>query len=207
VNTYVESNFVLELALLQEQHASCEELVRLSEAGKARLVIPAFSLFEPYGTLVRRHRQRKQMKADLDNELGLLTRTATYSQRLGGFQSLTALLTDSADEETKRLEEVRSRLLRACEVISLEKPMLTDAAECQIAHGLSPPDALVYVSVLSHLAQSAAPQSCFLNRNSKDFDDPDIVDELKRHGCTLIPRFDHGLDYIRSHIDTEGGSA
>ena len=207
MNIYVESNFVLELALVQEQEASCEEIVRLVEARKARLVIPAYSLVEPYETLVRRHRQRKQMKADLDTELGQLTRTATYSQRLGGFQNLTALLIDSADEEAKRLEEVRARLLNTCEVISLEASRLTAAAQYQIDHDFSPQDALVYASVLSHLTQSAPPESCFLNRNSKDFDDPDIVDELKRHRCTLIPRFDDGLEYVRSYMEREGRPA
>lgn len=48
MNVYVESNFVLQLALLQEFHASCEAIVNLCEAGCARLVIPAFSLIEPY---------------------------------------------------------------------------------------------------------------------------------------------------------------
>jgi len=69
VNIYVESNFVLELVLLQEQYASCEDVLRLCEAGKEQLIIPAYSLVEPYETLIRRHRQRKQMKADLDIEL------------------------------------------------------------------------------------------------------------------------------------------
>ncbi len=54
---------MLELALLQEQQASCEEILRLSEAGNIYLVIPAYSIAEPYETLVRRHRQRKRMKA------------------------------------------------------------------------------------------------------------------------------------------------
>jgi hypothetical protein len=56
VNVYVESNFVLELALLQEQHASCEDILRLCEAGKAQLIIPAYSLAEPHETL-RAHRK------------------------------------------------------------------------------------------------------------------------------------------------------
>jgi predicted nucleic acid-binding protein len=113
VNIHVESNFVLELALLQEQHASCEEILRLCEAGSAHLVIPAYSIAEPYETLVRRHKQRKRMKAELDDELRQLARTTTYVHRLSGFQTLTALLIDSADEEAKRLEEVRTRFLKA----------------------------------------------------------------------------------------------
>jgi PIN domain len=124
VNIYVESNFVLELALLQEQHASCEDILRLSEAGNVQLIIPAYSLVEPYETLIRRHRQRKQMKAELDIELQQLARTATYVDRLDGFQNLTALLIDSADKEAKRLEETRSVLSRTAEIIPLDRAIL-----------------------------------------------------------------------------------
>ena len=90
MNVYVESNFVLELALLQEQHASCEEMVRLGEAGRIQLIIPVYSLAEPYETLTSRHRQRKRMKAELDTELRQLARTTTYTpaQRLSAVDYL-----------------------------------------------------------------------------------------------------------------------
>jgi predicted nucleic acid-binding protein len=198
VNIYVESNFVLELALLQEQHASCEDILRLCEAGNAQLIIPAYSLVEPYETLIRRHRQRKQMKTELDIELQQLACTATYAHRLEGFQNLTALLIDSADEEAKRFEERRSLLSRSAEIIPLDRAILEAATRYQVAHDLSPQDALVYAAVLSHLAQSGAPQSCFLNKNSKDFDDPDLVEELNTYNCRLLPRFDIGYQFILS---------
>lgn len=60
---YVESNFVLELALLQASHASCEAILRLCEEGSVQLVVPAFSLAEPYETLGRRQAQRKQLRS------------------------------------------------------------------------------------------------------------------------------------------------
>jgi predicted nucleic acid-binding protein len=207
VNVYVESNFVLELALLQEQHASCEEILRLSEAGSIHLVIPAYSIAEPYETLVRRHNQRKRMKADLDDELRQLARTTTYAQRLIGFHDLTVLLIDSADEEAKRLEEIRTRLLKAAEIIPLETLTLTDAIQHQRIHGLSPQDAIVYAAVLSHLQQHQTAQSCFLNRNSKDFDDPDLVEELNIHNCKLLARFDTGYQFILSHLSQDSESA
>ena len=47
-------------------------------------------------------------------------------------------------------------------------------------HGLSPQDALVYAAVLSHLQRVRPAQSCFLNRNYKDFGDPHIVEQLGR---------------------------
>lgn len=187
MNVYVESNFVLELALLQEQHTSCEDILRLCEAGHIQLVIPAYALAEPYETLVRRHKQRQRMKAELDGELRQLARTATYADRLSGFGHLTALLIESADEEAKHLETVRSRLLQVAEVLPLEASILIAATQYQGTHGFSPQDALVYATVLLHLQQHHASQSCFLNRNSRDFDDPDVVEELDRHNCKLLP--------------------
>ncbi|HSL83271.1 MAG TPA: PIN domain-containing protein [Thermoanaerobaculia bacterium] len=202
MNVYLETNFVLELALVQEQQASCEEILQLSEARSIDLVIPSYCLVEPYETLIRRHRQRKRMKADLDAEMGQLIRTATYSDRLRGFQDLTALLIDSADEEAKRLEELRRRLLVSSHVVPLDTDCLSAAAQYQERHDLSPQDSMVYASVMAHLARSGPTESCFLNRNSKDFDDPDLVDELRQHGCRLIPRFDDGLDHIRSQTES-----
>jgi hypothetical protein len=96
VNVYVESNFVLQLALLQEFHASCDAIVRRCEGGAARLVIPAFCLIEPYGTLGRRHAQRERIKRDLDSEFRQLARTSSLGERLAEFESLTSLLIDSA---------------------------------------------------------------------------------------------------------------
>jgi predicted nucleic acid-binding protein len=207
VSVYVESNFVLELALLQEQQASCEEILRLSEAGKVHLIIPAYSITEPYETLVRRHRQRKRMKTELDVELRQLARTTTYAQRLSGFQNLTTLLIDSADEEAKRLDEIRERLLKTGEVIPLEVLTLTDATQYQRAHGLSPQDALVHAAVLSHLKQHGTTQSCFLNRNSKDFDDPDLVEELNAYNCKLLAQFDTGYQFICSCLSQDTAPA
>ena len=77
MNVYVESNFVLELALIQEQYAGCEEILRLCEAGRIRLVIPAYSLAEPYETLTRHHKQRRRMKQELDAVFRQLSRTAS----------------------------------------------------------------------------------------------------------------------------------
>jgi hypothetical protein len=41
---YAETNFVLELALLQEQSASCEQLLAMAEQGTITLAVPAFCI-------------------------------------------------------------------------------------------------------------------------------------------------------------------
>lgn len=65
MDVYVESNFVLELALLQEQHESCQELLDLAQVKQITLIVPAFSLAEPYETLIRNNKKRQKLSQDL----------------------------------------------------------------------------------------------------------------------------------------------
>ena len=85
MNVYVESNFVLELALAQEQFESCEKILSLCEAGRIRLVVPAFSLAEPNETLARRKKQRKRMKEEFDLELDRLLELQLFRIDFAGF--------------------------------------------------------------------------------------------------------------------------
>ncbi len=140
------------------------------------------------------------MKERLDAELNQIVRTATYAGRRDEFQHLAALLINVTNEETKCLEEVRSRLLIAAEVIPVDALVVTASARYQQLHDLSPQDALVYSSMLSHLKESRTDRSCFLNRNSKDFDDQNVLEELRGYHCKMLPRFDSGCRFILSEL-------
>ena len=61
MNVYVESNFMLEQALEQEQCENCKELIGIASAGSIRLVVPAFSLAEPHIALMRRGNERSRL--------------------------------------------------------------------------------------------------------------------------------------------------
>jgi predicted nucleic acid-binding protein len=196
VNVYVESNFVLQLALRQEFHASCEAIVQRCEAGGARLVVPAFSLVEPYRTLGLRHAQRERIKRDLDAELRQLARTSSFSERLAESAGLQSLLIESAEDESRRWEDVRTRLLGVADVVAMDAGILDAAGRHRLTHALQPHDAIVYASVLFHLGHSEGSPSCFLNADARDFDDPDLVAELAARNCKLIFRFDDGLRYL-----------
>jgi predicted nucleic acid-binding protein len=195
VNVYVESNFVLELALLQEQHAACEAIVRLCEAGDLRLVLPAYSFMEPFETLRRHQLDRWRVKGALKEQLGQLSRTAAYRDRLGGFENIASMLADSADEDLARLGSIRRRLLACADVVPMESAILAQALAYQERHRLSVQDSVVYTSILSHLESSPSSESCFLNRDL-DFSDPEIAGELKKRHCKLLSGFDIGLQYL-----------
>ena len=195
MNVYVESNFVLELALLQEQSDSCERILGLAETDGVHLVIPAYCLAEPYEVLTRRRKRRTKMKRELDAEFGQIARTETQADRLREFHDMTGLLTTSVEEEEKRLDQVYSRLAKTVEVIPLDAEVLAMSRECRSEHDFSPQDSIVYASVLSHLALSPATRSCFLDKD-KDFHDQHVIDELAGYGCELLRDFGAGYGFI-----------
>ena len=85
MNVYVESNFVLEHALEQEQCESCEELIRLASAGSIRLLVPAFSLAEPHIALARKGKARSRLIEELENCLSELGRSRPFREALDKF--------------------------------------------------------------------------------------------------------------------------
>jgi hypothetical protein len=69
MNVYIESNFVLEQALEQKQCDSCEQLIGMAYSGAFQLIIPAFSLSEPHGTLLNKKNARSRLENDLRPQL------------------------------------------------------------------------------------------------------------------------------------------
>lgn len=197
---YVESNFVLELAFLQEEHESCQDVLLLAESGEVDLVIPVFSVAEPYEVLIRRIKRRVELRRQLITEIRELSRSKPYSNLLQESNDITALLTSSGIEEKQRLDEVLSQILEVADVITIRASTMKSAIEYQQSLKLSPQDSIVYASVLDHLSAIGSGPKCFLNRNSRDFNDPDIQDELARYECQLIPRFEQGLGFIKARL-------
>lgn len=178
MNVYVESNFVLELALLQEQHESCKKVIELAETNKIKLIIPAYSLIEPFETIIRNAKTRSKTANDLAKELNQLSRSKPYHEEMHAFQRITGFLVRSQEEEKERLRETVNKLLNVSTIIPLDTQILISAGVYQIRHDLSPQDSIVYASVVHHLKTTETTAKCLLNRNSKDFDDPDIETEL-----------------------------
>jgi len=197
ISVYIETNFILELAFSQEQAESCLQLLEITEQGKSRLIIPAFSIGECFETLVRRSKQRKQLAETVSTELKQLSRSLSYRSEVTALDSITRLLISSLEDDKKRLDETLSRLLSTCEILPLSKEVVMNAMSYRELFGFGYQDSLVYSSVMHHLEQGTEVASCLLNRNSKDFDDPDIIEMLESNNCKLLFNFDMGRDYVR----------
>jgi hypothetical protein len=194
---YVESNFVLELAYLQEEY----EILKFAEEGKISLVLPAYSVGEPYDAWVRRSKQRTELHERLSRELNELSRSKPYGEMLGEFQEITKTLVQSGEEEKERLDNAVSRILETAVVAPIEREVIKNAIDFQKTRNLSPQDSIVYASVLSHLSGTSVDEpKCFITKNSKDFANPDIYAELESYGCKLLTKFSNGLGYMKSYL-------
>jgi hypothetical protein len=200
MTVYVESNFVLEHSLQQEECDSCAEIISLAAKGRIELVVPAFSLAEPHVAISGKEKARTKLGSELRSQLFELGRSKPHRTVPESFEALATILIASAQLERERLRDTIADLLRAAAVIALDAAILRSAAAIQIKHGMSDQDAIVLASVLAHLSLRRPPESCFLNRNSKDFDDPDVRERLEALGCKFLAKFEDGLRYVASRV-------
>jgi predicted nucleic acid-binding protein len=199
---YVESNFILELALEQEQYQSCEEILKICGSGKGSLVIPVFCIAESYHTVWRRSDKRIQLEKPLAEELKLLERTKSYQKDVNTLRKdATSILLKSGKEENQRLRQVLNEKLSKAELIPLEQAIITDATGLELQFDLKTSDAIVYASILQHLMKTGTDQKCFLNRD-RDFTDPDILSQLRTYNCKILSSFDDGVNYIHHQIQS-----
>jgi len=200
VTVYVETNFVLEIALLQEEHRECAEVVELCKQRSLRLVIPAFSLAEPYSTIRQKNNRRAELNVRLGPELQDLARTKSYHELRPAMDSITSLLARAEQDETLRLRNTLEDFTTAAEIIPLDQSGVASALVHEGQTKLKLPDAIVLASIILHLDSTKPSLSCFLNKNKKDFADPDVDIQLTSRNCKLIPTFRDGLSYIKSQL-------
>lgn len=193
---YVESNFLLEVVALQEEHEECLELLRLSREETIRLVLPAFSLAEPIHTIHRRHSEREELQQRLNREIALLSRSASFEERLGEVADVASILDDSRREEQERLDQLLGEAAEIAEIIPLGEQVLKRARHVRVEHRLSHPDAIVLASVLFHLESPSDEKKCFLQRDRKDFLSPEIVSQLEALDCRLLSSFEAGVGFV-----------
>lgn len=200
-----ESNFVLELALQQEEYEHAARILLLAETKKMRLVIPACSLFEPYQTLTRRRSERKELSRKLQDDLKLLGRSQGFAE-LGAISAQVAQTLDASTEiEREALEQTIDKLLSVCTVTALTKEIVRLGQAVQLVSDLDSHDAIVYASIETALKDLGPAPKVFVNKNSKDFATPLIENQLQTYNCRVITSFLNARQYIENKLSKEGG--
>jgi predicted nucleic acid-binding protein len=163
------------------------------------LVLPGFAFLEPYQTLVRRENEGKQLRQQLSSRAKQLERTSSIAADVPGLHRSIELLVRAEQEASKRFRDTRASLLTVARIVPIDLPTLTSASAFADQLGLELPDALVLAAVLADATERRG-SSLFLNRNTKDFGDPDIAVRLESVDCELIGRFDDGLSRVNREL-------
>jgi len=201
VIVYVESNFLLELALTQEQAAAAESILALAESGALTLIFPSFALSEPFSNLTRRSNERGQAYAVMRQQIRDLARSGAHQQVAAQFLPVLGLLARVGTEQMNTLVATVDRLLGAGSPTSLDQATFRQAQLYQNAYGLSPQDAIIYAIVIADLGrQDPVEAKCFIRRDVQGFADSRIKAELRQHNCRYIGNFADGLSYIQSAL-------
>ncbi|HEX7680095.1 MAG TPA: hypothetical protein VF713_18335 [Thermoanaerobaculia bacterium] len=144
---YVETNFLIELAYLQERCDSCELILDFAKAGAITLALPAFSAAEARFTLQRRAAERQTFQKSLSKHIREISRSEPF--RGLGVQSkdvITALVAGE-QEARHRLEAAVQAVEERGITIPLTGEVLRLARWHELNLSLSSQDALVLASV------------------------------------------------------------
>jgi predicted nucleic acid-binding protein len=198
---YVETNFLLEIILGQEELEHAKRIIQLAQESKINLRFPSFSLMEPLWTIKSRGNERKSIHTSLTKELNQLGRSVYNTEIVPLIQSLTEKIITVEREDMGKLEETFLTMLRYATPIHISREIYERSLEYQSEYALSPQDSIVYSSIIVDLEmQNKDTAKVFVSKNSHDFDQDDLKEELQTHNCKYLAVFEHTLGYIHSKL-------
>jgi hypothetical protein len=198
---YVESNFMLEIALKQEQAESAVRILELAREGKIDLAFPLFSLSEPFSHIVFRDLERQRISKLLEEEISSLRRSGVKTSAAPEVEKVPITFGRVSKAETDSLESVGDDMLNHGYAIPLGLEAYRKALDYEDVHGLEPKDSIIYSCIIADLSGRGASEiKCFITKDSKGFKKDTIKSELARFNCTCIFSFDDGLRHIEHEL-------
>lgn len=200
---YVETNFLLELAYLQERCESCRALLDLAADGAITLALPAVCAAEARATWHRRAADRRDFHTALQKHIREISRSEQF--RGLGDQSRDALaaLIAGGEQSRDRLEQAIGTFADTATMIPLSADIISIARWHELAYSLSPQDAVVLASVRAH-AETHAGQKVFVSQDAKGFANPTVYDELAAVDCKVLVNFTDALAYVQNALRPPG---
>jgi predicted nucleic acid-binding protein len=199
VIVYVETNFLLELAYLQERCDSCQLILDFAKAREITLALPSFSAAEARFALHRRTFERQQFQESLQKHIREISRSETFSGLDRQSKDIVAAFVSGSEETRERLEAAIEAVENHGILIPLTGEVIRMSRFHELTYSLKPEDALVLASIRSH-AENNADRKCFISQDSKAFDNRAVFDELSGAGCKFISNFTDAVGYIRSAL-------
>ena len=197
MNVYVESGFVLTLALQQEDYQAAEKILQLAQQRRITLKIPTFSLSEPFATVQYRANNRSRLIDELRKEIRELGRTQPHVSMAAELRPYPLRMARVLQTQLDAIEAVILELAQSCELLQREATVLARASSYRMAFNLRLQDAIILASVIIDLERASAPGGAiFISQNVKDFENPSIENTLQRFQCKYLADFTNAVRFI-----------
>lgn len=195
---YVETNFVLEIAREQEQVESANQILILAEQGKIELAFPGFTLSEPFSTIIRQRKDRKELLRSLQDTFVQLRRSETHRNTTNALEPVLGLLNVAIERDLDLLHGTIERMLNTGRSLETDISNFRQAVDYQKRLDLSPQDSIIYAAIIADVVRRPADEDKrFLSRDNEAFATSlAIKRELKRYNCRYIGSFVDGLASI-----------
>ena len=202
---YIESNFVLEMALQQEEFKATQQIMNLAHASQLEIKCPVFALIEPFWTIEKESKKR----ADVYNAMQT---QSVHFQRSGLHQNIATLFENATQEMKKAITTEQEALnatiivlMQSISTINITARVVEAAFKYKNDYKWGMQDAVIFASVIEDLQQQNSTElKCFVSRDIQAFGrlnayERQIKTELAGYNCQLKLSFGGALSFVQGN--------
>lgn len=195
---YVESNFVLEVVLGQEQVRAALGILDKARGNEIRLAVPAVSLIEPFWAIEKKEKERELLVTQLSSLRQDLLRSDARASLSNSLQSVGDSIRKLHRDHVKRLRDLIQEISVVAEVLVLSERLLLDAMVIDSRAGLGLLDSLVLASIAEHLSSLTVGETKAFATRDKDLCEVARRSEIAKYDCECIPDYLDALRFLQA---------
>ncbi len=201
MKVYVETNWLLDLALEQERIRASSFVVKLAKDKKVHLFLPEISLVEADQKIVRRRLQRETLIENLRQEGRELIRSrdARYQLQAAVIDQDIFQLRDISDFERQHFNATVRDISKFLTWLHLDDDSLQKSFDFEEHYDLNRLDALVYAVIRADAASDLASEKCFIDYDG-DFKEPELKRDMTGIGITLLSSPESVVGFLRNKV-------
>lgn len=138
--TCIESNFIVEMALEQEQASLAQAILDLAENKRIKLIFPNFAFSEPFERILREKRERNVLYSSLVKALKDLQRSEPHKDIMDDMEPVAKVLREASARQLALLHSTFERLLSIGECVNISADHFKNVLTYQEILRLSPQD-------------------------------------------------------------------
>ncbi|MGN6368103.1 MAG: hypothetical protein ACTHN5_07580 [Phycisphaerae bacterium] len=200
---YVDTNFLLHEAFIQDQTWAIGQIYALARTHKHHLCCPVISYGEATSRVSNRHGWRDHFKRIALGYPSVreLKQSAAHSDVYDKQEEVVDYLINMRSDEEDRLEGVLQNMASVGELLPVTERTLDNAAIIRSKYQFRLSDSLIAASILIDIADSVSPdgdypKSLFITED-KDF--LPLKRDMSVLNCSLVQNFEHAVEFLKNN--------